>query len=93
MLDASASIGRVFHIHKHAVEEDRSYNYACCQSVVCVVTKGRPGLQDRDDIPDHGPEGVGLEDDIVDEAAANEEENEADGEDLLDENMWKYVFQ
>lgn len=48
-------------------------------------------LQDRDDIPDHGPEGVGMEDDVVDEAVANEEDDEADGEDLLDDNMWKYV--
>eukprot|EP00892_Ulva_mutabilis_P011114 jgi/Ulvmu1/8375/UM042_0081.1 len=43
---------------------------------------------DRDDIPDHGPGGNAGEDDLVDEAVPNEEEDEADGEDLLDENMW-----
>lgn len=33
-----------------------------------------------------------MEDDVIDEAAGNEEEDEADGEDLLDENMWKCAF-
>lgn len=49
-------------------------------------------LQDRDDIADHGPEAHGVQDDVPDEAVANEEKDEADGEDLLDENMWKCAF-
>jgi hypothetical protein len=48
-------------------------------------------VQDRDDIPDHGPDADAAESDGENAATRDEEreEEEGDGEDLLDENMWK----
>ena len=48
-------------------------------------------LQDRDDIQDHGPDADAAESDGENVGTRDEgrEEEEGDGEDLLDENMWK----
>lgn len=51
----------------------------------------RSRVQDRDEIQDHGPDADGREEDVVDDAAAVQEEEEGDGEDLLDDNMYKYA--
>jgi hypothetical protein len=48
-----------------------------------------PRSQDRDEIPDQGPDGDGREDEIHDAAEEGGTEDEGDGEDLLDDNMWK----
>lgn len=44
--------------------------------------------QDRDEVEDYGPEADGREDDVVDDAAIEQEE-EGEGEDLLDDNMYE----
>ena len=55
-----------------------------------TVPAARARVQDRDEIQDHGPDADGRENDVVDDAVAvPQEEEEGDGEDLLDDNMWK----
>lgn len=46
-------------------------------------------MQDRDDIPDHGPEADDGDSEVEDAPVPNEEEDEGEGEDLLGDNMWK----
>jgi hypothetical protein len=46
-------------------------------------------MQDRDEIVDHGPDADGREESVQNEAPGAEEEDEPDGEDLLDDNMYE----
>ena len=44
-------------------------------------------MQDHDEIPDHGPDADGRDEDVRDDNMQPEEED--DGEDLLGDNMYK----